>query len=206
MSPKNGLGSTSTAVGLKHQEQHRHQHKHEQLCMYLYYGPDKCWWVSTEEDMRQGRAAGWLSCSSAAATPDKIGVGGEGKGEAANASDWQVDDGTGWVEAPKVKVRSCSAEEKAEVLRAVAEEERLALAQAKEVGDIVVEGQGPGEHQHGCMGVYELVDPQAMVVNGRGVWRAKGSVPSRFLYYSFRSWWVCIGEKPESGIGCCTGW
>ena len=46
---------------------------------------------------------------------------------------WQVDDGAGWLDAHRLRVRPCLAEEKAEVLRAVAEEEvrRLRISRSQ---------------------------------------------------------------------------
>jgi hypothetical protein len=127
------------------------------------------------------------------------------KGE--EAWHWQVFDGVGWAEAPTIQVRVCSQAEKAVAKRWAVEEEKLAVAQAREVGDVVVEGQRPGEHQHGCMGVYELMSgvsststgDNPVMVNGRAVWRAMRAGDLYLYYGSNRRWYIGNGASMRRG-------
>jgi hypothetical protein len=68
--------------------------------LFMYFGSDKKWGVGDEEDLEGGEESYWLTVASTALTPDQI------------VETWQVSYGTAWVDAPKVKARVYSAEEK----------------------------------------------------------------------------------------------
>jgi hypothetical protein len=170
---------------------------------YVYYGSDQAWWVSTEEDMSVGAAAGWMSVSSIAISPDRVNIFSE---------IWRVDNGRRWVQAPNLRIRVCSIAEKQAAEERAAEEERLAMAQAIELGDVVVEGQRPGEHQYCCMGVYELVTvkrasggTKLRAINGRAVWRSVSEAEGH-LYFGSTShkWWV--SDTTDMLTGESAGW
>jgi hypothetical protein len=110
----------------------------QEVCMY--YANDKQWWISGRENMEAGESGGWVSVASTAPTPDQI------------TETWQVSDGTSWVDAPKVRARMCSAEEKRAAAERLEQERQQAMSAAKQVRDICVEGQQQGDHHHDKMG------------------------------------------------------
>jgi hypothetical protein len=77
------------------------------------------WFVSDRKYMEAGKGAGWMKVASTALTPDQV------------TETWQVT-GKGWLNAPKVRARMCSAEEK----RTAAEKLQHAMAAARQVRDI----------------------------------------------------------------------
>jgi hypothetical protein len=96
---------------------------------FMYYAGRKHWYISGRADMEAGEAAGWMSVASTALTPDQV------------TETWQVWpcsnlDGTEWIDAPKVRARMCSAEEK----RAAASREAGAGAAAGDGGGEAGEG------------------------------------------------------------------
>jgi hypothetical protein len=62
--------------------------------VFMYYASNNEWYIIHRENMEAGKAWGWMRVASTALTPDKITEG------------WEVDDGTAFVEAPKVRVRA----------------------------------------------------------------------------------------------------
>jgi hypothetical protein len=74
---------------------------------FMYYGSYKEWIIGGRASMEAGKNAGWLRVASAALTPDQV------------TEKWQVRSGrmsagkgNAWVDAPKVRARMYSAEEK----------------------------------------------------------------------------------------------
>jgi hypothetical protein len=138
---------------------------------FVYYGRNNTscteWWISDRENMEAGKADGWVYVASIALTPDQI------------IGTWKVYEGTGFVDASKVRAVQCP------------------MAAARKVGDIRVEGQEQGDHQHDKMGVYELVEGKE--VNGRGVWQMAGG-KEWFVYYGRnKEWWISDRENMEAG-------
>jgi hypothetical protein len=76
--------------------------------------------------MEAGKAAGWMLVASTALTPDQV------------TETWQVWDGTDmeWIDAPKVRARMCSAEEKRAAAEKLEQERQQAMAAARQVRDI----------------------------------------------------------------------
>ena len=92
---------------------------------FMYYGSTKKWFISDREDMEAGKASGWMRVASTALTPDQI------------TETWQVYAGGGkWVDAPKVRARMCSAEEKRAAAEKLEQERQQAMAAARQVRDI----------------------------------------------------------------------
>jgi hypothetical protein len=82
---------------------------------FMYYGSNKEWNINDRASMEAGKAEGWMMVASTALTPDQV------------TETWQVTPGDGkWYDAPKVRVRMCSAEEK----------QQQAMAAARQVRDI----------------------------------------------------------------------
>jgi hypothetical protein len=84
----------------------------------------------------------------------------------------------------------------------------MAAARARGVKAISLTGQQEGDPQHMCMHVYELIEGKE--VNGRGVWRTRGSCTrlyyeNAFLYYSSTSSW-CISDEDDMEEGKSSGW
>jgi hypothetical protein len=162
---------------------------------FMYYASGKTWWISGRASMEAGKASGWMSVDSTALTPDQV------------TETWRVDDGTptGWVDAPKVRARMYSAEEKRaseEKLEQELEQERKqAMSAARQCTDILLEGQQQGDHQHYCMGMYELMEGNEM--NGRGVWQMAGGV-EWFVYYASTKKWL-ISHRAAMEAGKATG-
>jgi hypothetical protein len=146
------------------------------------------WVISNRREMEAGEAVGWLRVTSRALTPDRV------------TKLWRVYDGVssakGWHDAPKLRVRVMSAEQHQAELQRLEEEQIQAMAQAQEAKIVMVQGQEEGDHQHGRMGMYELVEGK--VVNGRGVWQNSNA---RFLYFSrsSREWFISHKVNMEAG-------
>jgi hypothetical protein len=68
--------------------------------------------------------------------------------------------------------------------------------------DILLEGQQQGDHKHGLMGMYELVEGKE--VNGRGVWQMAGG-KELFMYYSSSQWWI-VNNREWMEAGEADGW
>jgi hypothetical protein len=102
-----------------------------------------------------------------------------------------------WYDAPKVRARMYSAEEKRAAVEKLEQERQQAMAAAMGVRDICVEGQEQGDHQHGLMGMYELVEGKE--VNGRGMWEMVGGW-EYFMNYAMNKTWLISGrETMEAG-------
>jgi hypothetical protein len=91
---------------------------------FMYYASNNKWCVSVRAGMEAGKASGWMYVASAALTPDQI------------TETWELDDGTAWVDAPKVRARMCSAEEKRAAAEKLEQERQQAMAAARQVRDI----------------------------------------------------------------------
>jgi hypothetical protein len=160
---------------------------------FMYYTNTKKWSISDRESMEAGEAAGFLSVASTALTPDTI------------TGRWQR---SGWwgcvVIDAKVTTRVCNVEE-----------ERQAMAQAKEARDILVEGLEEGKFIHTTsplythrdkMGVYELMEDKE--TNGRGVWQ-NVQTKDYFMYCAIATalgdrrlhWFISDRESMEAGEG-----
>jgi hypothetical protein len=178
----------------------------EEYVWFVYYNSKKQWTISDWPNMEVGKATGRLSVASTAFTPDQITEtwqvtkrwrGGEIGGEVEDGDDESVL----IVDAPKVRTRLYSAEEK----HAAAERLEQAMAAAR---DIRVEGQqkgwlfGMGDHHHNLMGVYELVEGKQ--VNGRGVWQMAGGQECFIYYGSTKQWFIDNRARMEVGKG--GGW
>jgi hypothetical protein len=77
------------------------------------------WLISGRTSMEAGKAKGWMSVASTALAPDQI------------TETWKVSDGTALVDAPKVRVRMCSAEEKRAAAERQEQERQQAMAAAR---------------------------------------------------------------------------
>ena len=91
---------------------------------FMYYSSDKEWYISHREAMEAGENAGWMGVASTALTPDQV------------TETWKVGDGTAFVDAPKVRARMCSAEEKRAAAERLEQERQQAMAAARQVRDI----------------------------------------------------------------------
>jgi hypothetical protein len=167
---------------------------------FIHYGSSKKWYISNRESMEAGKAAGWMRAASNAFTPDQITI----------TTPWQVDDGTAWVEAPKVRTRKCSAKEKRAAAERQEQERQQAMAAARGVRDIRVEGQQQGDRLDFLMGVYTLVEGKE--VNARGVWQQHQRVHAHqevqaiaFMYYGSNKDWF-IGDRADMEAGKAAGW
>jgi hypothetical protein len=67
---------------------------------FMYYDSNKQWMITGRGDMEAGKARGWMLVASAALTPDQV------------TETWRVNPVDTWVDAPKVRARMYSAEEK----------------------------------------------------------------------------------------------
>jgi hypothetical protein len=110
----NGRGVWQMAGGQKH---------------FMYYGRNKEWWISKREDMEAGKASGWMHVASTALTPDQI-------IPLYAHETWRVHDGTAFVDAPRVRARMCSAEEKRAAAEKLEQERQQAMAAARQVRDV----------------------------------------------------------------------
>jgi hypothetical protein len=159
--------------------------KEQEGCFLFYAQQDNPvkqwhWFISDREDMEAGRAAGWMKVASTVLLPDKI------------TEMWIHGTGPGWEDMPRAHV--CTVEEHA-------------MAQAKQAGTIMIEGQQQDDQQHDKMGVYTLVDEEC--VNGRGVWTMTNAEGEECcLYYAQRQrpddrrghWWISME------VGEARGW
>jgi len=160
--------------------------------LYLYYASTEKWYISDGEDMRSGRPRGWCQVTSQAMAPDKI------------QEEWTVWDTPmkSWEAAPGMKCYAMNAAIRRELAARQQVQEAEARRQAQQVGDIVIEGQQPGDLQHDCMGTYELQD---QVVNGRPVYRQQGGMDMYLFYASRGSKW-CISDGEDMCAGRPKGW
>jgi hypothetical protein len=71
------------------------------------------------------------------------------------------------------------------------QERQQAMAAARGVRDIRIEGQQQGDPQHDSMGMFELVEGKE--VNGRGVWQMAGG-EEHFMYYASNKKWGIGGR------------
>ena len=92
--------------------------------VFMYYSSNKEWMISHRAAMEAGEASGWMYVASTALTPDQV------------TETWQVGDGTGWPDAPKVRARMYSAEEKRAAAEKLEQERQQAMAAARQVRDI----------------------------------------------------------------------
>jgi hypothetical protein len=156
----------------------------------MYYASNKEQYISNREDMEAGKAAGWMKVASTAHTPDQV------------TKTWQVGPsshgGKGWLDVPKVRAHMCSAEERRAAAERPEQERQQAMAAARQCTDFLLEGQQQGDHQHGLMGMYELMEGKE--VNGRGGWQMAGG-HEVFMYYhsSNKEWWIGGREAMEAG-------
>jgi hypothetical protein len=155
------------------------------ICRFLYYySSKKQWMVSDREGMEARDGKGFMVTNSTATTPDQT------------TEQWRVYDGTGWHDAPKLRVRVCSSVEKHAAEQRVEQEQAQALEQAQQSRQLVFEGLA-NDRDH-LMGVYQLMDGK--VVNGRAVWQKQGGTKERFLYGANNSKW-CVSEREQMEKG-----
>jgi hypothetical protein len=157
---------------------------------FLYYcSTDKQWMVSDSDGMEAGDWDGFMFATSSTTTPDQI------------TEHWEVGSSTGWVDAPKLRVRVCSSIEKHAAEQRVEQEQEQALEQANQSRLLVVEGLSiVHDRDHNLMGVYSLMEGK--VVNGRAVWQKQGGHFGGLLYYSADSeWYFSEREHMEAGNG-----
>jgi hypothetical protein len=93
---------------------------------FMYFGRTKEWIIGDREDIEAGKEAEYMYVASTALTPDQV------------TETWQVydEDEDTWVDAPKVRARMCSAEQK----RAAASRQAGAGAAAGDGGGEAGEG------------------------------------------------------------------
>jgi hypothetical protein len=82
------------------------------------------WFVCDRESMEAGEGVGWMKVASAALTLDQV------------TETWQVNPVDTWVDAPKVRARMYSAEEKRAAAEKLEQERQQAMAAARQVRDI----------------------------------------------------------------------
>jgi phage terminase Nu1 subunit (DNA packaging protein) len=153
-------------------------------CFLYYCSSNKQWIVSDREGMEAGNGDCYVFTNSTAATADQI------------TEQWTVGDGTGWEDAPKMRVRVCSSVEKHAAEQRAEQEQAQALEQAQQSRQLVVEGLANDRYH--LMGVYQLMEGK--VVNGRAVWQKQGGTTELFLYRAHHSMWlVSTGEQMEKG-------
>jgi hypothetical protein len=141
------------------------------------------WWISGHVGHNQWAV---FQVASDATTPDKI------------TEIWRVrsrayGQDNEWHDAPKIRARVCSTEEKRTAVERLKQERQQAMAQAQEVRSIMVEGQEQSDYQYykpEIMSVYELMEGKE--VGGRGVWQAVGG-QDMFMYYT-----ACKSLPPRS--------
>jgi hypothetical protein len=152
--------------------------------LHYYISAGSMWMVSPRKSMEAGNGKSLMSVKSTALTPDQI------------TEQWRVYDGTGWHNAPNLRVRVCSSVEKHAAELRMEQEQVQALEQAHQSRMLVLEGLVNDLHH--CMGVYELIEGK--VVNRRAVWQKQGGAKERFLYYgNSNKWYVGKGERMETG-------
>jgi hypothetical protein len=158
----------------------------------FYYGSKKRWIVSNREAMEADNGMGSMCVISNATAPDQI------------TEQWKVHDGTGWHNAPKLRVRVCSSVEKHAAEQRMEQQQEQAMVQARQLRQLVVEGLANDPHR--LMGVYELMEGK--MVSGRAVWQKQGGAEERFLYYSCTNeWYISCRENMEKGVntgGLCS--
>ena len=92
---------------------------------FMYYASsNKEWYISSRASMEAGKDTGWIYVDSTAFTPDQV------------TETWKVDDGTAFVDAPKVRARMYSAEERRAATERLEQERQQAMAAARQVRDI----------------------------------------------------------------------
>jgi hypothetical protein len=155
-------------------------------CFLYYYSINKRWMVSSRESMEAGNGSCRMLVINTAATPDLI------------TEQWRVYKGTGWQDAPKLRVRVCSSVEKHAAEQRVEQEQAQALEQAQQSRQLVFEGLSNDPYH--LMGMYQLMEGK--VVNGRAVWQKQGGTQELFLYCAnnhITSWLVGKREQMEKG-------
>jgi hypothetical protein len=166
----NGMGVWQALGGIDH---------------FLYYrSSSEQWMVTSRENMEAGNGKCYMRVKSTAATPDQI------------TQQWEVYDGTAFVNAPKLRVRVCSSVEKHAAEQRMEQESTLAQAQAQQVRRLVVEGLE--DDIDSLMGVYELMEGK--VVNRRAVWQKQGGAEEWFLYLSCSNDWV-VSTREHMEVG-----
>lgn len=160
--------------------------------LFLYFANSDKWYISDGEDMRLGKPRGWCQVQSHALSPEKI------------SEDWTVWDPVTrmWEQDPRLKARQVNDAIRRELAAKQQVQEAESRRQAQQVGDIVIEGQLPGDLQHDCMGIYEL---QEQAVNGRPVYRQQGGADMYLFYASRGSKW-CISDGEDMWAGRPKGW
>jgi hypothetical protein len=154
------------------------------LGSFLYYSTNKQWMVSSSKNMEAGNGSCCMLTTSTAATPDQI------------TEQWRAGDGTGWQDAPKLRVRVCSSVEKHAAEQRAEQEQAQALEQAQQSRQLVFEGLSNDPYH--LMVAYQLVEGK--VVNGRAVWQKEGGTTELFLYCASNSEW-CISTREEMEKG-----
>jgi hypothetical protein len=108
-----------------------------EVSMFNGSSSSKEWYIVGSNRAEAGKAAEWMKVTSTAITPDQI------------TERWQVCDGTGsWLDAPKVRARVCSAEEKRAAAEMLEQERQQAMAAARQTRDILITGQEEGDLLH----------------------------------------------------------
>jgi hypothetical protein len=148
-----------------------------------YYSSKKNWMVGGRENMEAGNGQCLKCVESTALTPDQI------------TEQWRVNDGTAWVNAPKLRVRVCSSVAKHAAEQRVEQEQVQALGKAHQSRMLVVEGL-VDDLDH-LMGAYSLMEGK--VVNGRAVWQKQGGDEEIFLYSSCGAWIFSRRKYMEKG-------
>lgn len=166
--------------------------QHGETDLFLYFSSTDKWYISDGEDMRLGRPRGWCQVASQALVPSQI------------TEEWAVWDSIsrGWEVAPRIKARQVNDAILGELASRQQVQEARARRHALQVGDVVIEGQAPGELQADRMGMYELQD---RVVNGRLVYRQEGGADMYLFYASRGSKW-CISDGEDMAAGRPKGW
>ena len=89
---------------------------------FMYYGSTKTWFIYDRANMEAGKAAGYMMVVSSALTPDQV------------TETWKVTpDSVAWVDAPKVRARMYSPEEKRAAVEKLEQERQQAMAAARQV-------------------------------------------------------------------------
>jgi hypothetical protein len=91
----------------------------------------------------------------------------------------------------------CSAEEKRAAAEKLEQERQQAMSAARQCTYILLEGQQQGDHQHGLMGGYELMEGKE--VNGRGVWQMAGGLEYFMYYHNNKEWFISTRANMEAG-------
>jgi hypothetical protein len=152
---------------------------------FLHYrSSSERWMVNGRESMEADNEKCFMLVKSTAATPDQI------------TEQWEVYDGTAWVNAPKLRVRVCSSVEKHAAEQRMEQDSTLAQAQAQQARRLVVEGLE--DDIDSLMGAYELMEGK--VVNRRAVWQQQGGAKEWFMYYSNPSSWV-VSTREHMEVG-----